>query len=182
MKVVRHKKLTVVSCAAAVIVHSMIGHEITAVIPSYRACSFPVSVISQMWLAVACLIVSSQKRPAIAVKVHVALRLSVRSILLHSHPELGTQCSPPKQVVSRVLHNVRCTEVRSGSSRPHRMFSTSRILHHTLTAKIQTIPITSNEGLYGCELFGILHCLDNRLTNRGEVFSFKHRPRTAPNK
>jgi hypothetical protein len=38
----------------------------------------------------------------------------------------------------------------------------------------------SRGGLYGCEMLRITHCLDNRLTNGGEVVSPTHRPLYIP--
>lgn len=36
-----------------------------------------------------------------------------------------------------------------------------------------------SEGLQDCEMFKILHCLDNRIIGGGNVFSLTYRPRSA---
>jgi hypothetical protein len=51
-----------------------------------------------------------------------------------------------------------------------------------LSGLLKAIPVTGREGLWGCEMLRIPHCLDNRLTNDGKVVSLKHRPRSAPSK
>jgi hypothetical protein len=40
------------------------------------------------------------------------------------------------------------------------------------------MPVIGSGGLYGCEMLGIPHCLDNRLTDGGD-FSLKHRLRST---
>jgi hypothetical protein len=39
------------------------------------------------------------------------------------------------------------------------------------------MPVTGHGGLYGCEMLRALHCVDNRLTDGGEVVGLTHRPR-----
>jgi hypothetical protein len=42
--------------------------------------------------------------------------------------------------------------------------------------KGKVIPVTGRRGPYGCETSRILHFLDNRLTDGGEVLSLTRRP------
>jgi hypothetical protein len=51
-----------------------------------------------------------------------------------------------------------------------------------LHIKSKAVSVTGRGGLYGCEMLRTLHCLDNRLTDGGEVVSLMHRPRSAPQK
>jgi hypothetical protein len=44
------------------------------------------------------------------------------------------------------------------------------------------IPLTGFEGLQGCEMLRMPHCLDNRLTDGGEVVGTTNRPRSTPQK
>jgi hypothetical protein len=44
----------------------------------------------------------------------------------------------------------------------------------------KTILVTGRGGLQGFEILRIPHCLDNRITNGGEVVSLKRRPRFTP--
>jgi hypothetical protein len=46
----------------------------------------------------------------------------------------------------------------------------------------RTIPVIEHVGLWGSELLGIPHCLDNQLTDGGKVVSLTHRPRFTPQK
>jgi hypothetical protein len=46
--------------------------------------------------------------------------------------------------------------------------------------KGDAIPLTSLEGIYGCETSRFPHFSDNRLTGGGEVVSLKRRPPFAP--
>jgi hypothetical protein len=42
--------------------------------------------------------------------------------------------------------------------------------------KCKAIPVTGRGGPYGCEMPRLLHFLDNRLTDGGEVVSLRRRP------
>jgi hypothetical protein len=42
--------------------------------------------------------------------------------------------------------------------------------------------LTGRRGLLGCEMLRIPQYLDNRLPDGGKIFSFKHRPRSKPQK
>jgi hypothetical protein len=42
--------------------------------------------------------------------------------------------------------------------------------------KVKLSPMVGLRGLYGCEILRIPHCLDNRLTDGGEVVSPTHPP------
>jgi hypothetical protein len=42
--------------------------------------------------------------------------------------------------------------------------------------------ITGFGGLWGCEMFRVLHCLDNRLTDGGKVVSPTNQPHFNPQK
>jgi hypothetical protein len=44
----------------------------------------------------------------------------------------------------------------------------------------KAIPVTSHGGPYGCETSRLLHFLDNRLTDGGEVVSITRRPSFTP--
>jgi hypothetical protein len=44
------------------------------------------------------------------------------------------------------------------------------------------IPVIGREGLKGCEVLRIPHCLDNRLIDGGKAVSPKHRPHFTPQK
>jgi hypothetical protein len=48
--------------------------------------------------------------------------------------------------------------------------------------KSKAIHLTSLEGLWGCEMLRIPHCLDIRLRDGGKVVSPKHPPRFIPQK
>jgi hypothetical protein len=48
--------------------------------------------------------------------------------------------------------------------------------------KVKAIPVTGHEGLWGCEMLRIPHCLDSRLTDDGKVDITTHRPRSTPQK
>jgi hypothetical protein len=50
---------------------------------------------------------------------------------------------------------------------------------HYLHLKSKAIPVTGRGGLQGCDMLRIPHCLDNRLTDGGEVVSLTHRQRFA---
>jgi hypothetical protein len=50
------------------------------------------------------------------------------------------------------------------------------------TNKKRMSPATGCGGLRGCEMLVILHRVDNRLTDGGEVVSLSHRPRSTPQK
>jgi hypothetical protein len=52
----------------------------------------------------------------------------------------------------------------------------------SVKVKSKAIPLAGRGGLLGCEMLGIAHCLDNRLTDGGKVVSPTHRPRSAPQK
>jgi hypothetical protein len=43
-------------------------------------------------------------------------------------------------------------------------------------SKSKAIPVTGRGCLYSCKILRIPHCLDNRLTDGGEVVSSTHRP------
>jgi hypothetical protein len=49
-------------------------------------------------------------------------------------------------------------------------------------SKSKAIPVTGRGGLQGCEMLRISHCLDNRLTDFGEVVSATHPPHFTPQK
>jgi hypothetical protein len=46
----------------------------------------------------------------------------------------------------------------------------------------KAIPVTGLEGLWGCEVLRIPHCLDSRLIDGCEVVNPTHRPRSTPQK
>jgi hypothetical protein len=46
--------------------------------------------------------------------------------------------------------------------------------------KNYAIPVTGREGLWGCEMLRIPHCLDIWLTDGGKVASPTHRPLITP--
>jgi hypothetical protein len=46
----------------------------------------------------------------------------------------------------------------------------------------KAIHVTGLEGLYGCEMLRIPHCLDNRLTDGGMVVSPTNQPHFTPQK
>jgi hypothetical protein len=46
----------------------------------------------------------------------------------------------------------------------------------------KAFPVTGRGGLYGCEVLRTPHCLENQLTDGGEVVSATHLPRSAPQK
>jgi hypothetical protein len=48
--------------------------------------------------------------------------------------------------------------------------------------KSKGICITGREGIWGCELLRIPHCLDNRFTDGGKIISLTHRPRSTDQK
>jgi hypothetical protein len=48
--------------------------------------------------------------------------------------------------------------------------------------KVKTIPVTGRGGPLCCDTSSLLHFLDNRLTDGGEVVSLKHRPAFTPRK
>jgi hypothetical protein len=48
--------------------------------------------------------------------------------------------------------------------------------------KSNAIPVTGRGGLWGCEMLGIPHCLDNRPTDGDKVVSPTHRLRSSPQK
>jgi hypothetical protein len=48
--------------------------------------------------------------------------------------------------------------------------------------KSKAIPVTGRGGLQSCGMLRILHYLDNRLTDGGEVVSPTHRPLSTPQK
>jgi hypothetical protein len=50
----------------------------------------------------------------------------------------------------------------------------------TFLCKSKAIPVTGLGGLKGCEMLRIPHCLDNRLTDDGNVVSPTHRPHFTP--
>jgi hypothetical protein len=47
---------------------------------------------------------------------------------------------------------------------------------HHLHIKSKAISVSGREGLWGCGMFSIRYCLDNRLTDGLEVDSLAHRP------
>jgi hypothetical protein len=51
------------------------------------------------------------------------------------------------------------------------------VYYYNYTLSIQA---TGHEGLYGCEMLSIPHCLGSRLTDGGKVVSPTHRPRFTP--
>jgi hypothetical protein len=51
-----------------------------------------------------------------------------------------------------------------------------------LLTKSNANPVTGLGGLWGCEMLSIPHCLDNRLTDGGEVVSPTHLPHFTPQK
>jgi hypothetical protein len=46
----------------------------------------------------------------------------------------------------------------------------------------KAILVTGFRGLYGCDMLRIPHCLDNRLTDGGNVVSPTHPPHFTPQK
>jgi hypothetical protein len=56
---------------------------------------------------------------------------------------------------------------------------TVRYQHH-LHIRSEAIPVAGHRGLQGCEIFRIPHCLDNRLTDDGEVIGLTRRPCSSP--
>jgi hypothetical protein len=52
--------------------------------------------------------------------------------------------------------------------------------HCTPGKKSIAVPVTDPGGPQGCELLKILHCLDSRLTDGGEVVILARRPRFTP--
>jgi hypothetical protein len=46
--------------------------------------------------------------------------------------------------------------------------------------KVKAIPVTGHGDLWSCEVLRIPHCLDNWLSDGGEVVSLTHRPRFSP--
>jgi hypothetical protein len=49
-------------------------------------------------------------------------------------------------------------------------------------SKHKAFPVTGRWGLQGCEMLRIQHCVDNRLTDGGEVVTLMHRKRSTPQK
>jgi hypothetical protein len=52
----------------------------------------------------------------------------------------------------------------------------------TTTTKCKVLSVTGRGGLQGCEMLRIPHCLDNWLTDGGNVVSPMHRPHFTPQK
>jgi hypothetical protein len=52
----------------------------------------------------------------------------------------------------------------------------------TKNSKSKAIPVTYRGGLYGCEILRIPLCLDNRLTDGGEVVSLTRGQLSTPHK
>jgi hypothetical protein len=48
--------------------------------------------------------------------------------------------------------------------------------------KSKAIPVTGRGGVWGCDTLRIPHCLDNRLTDGGNIVIPTHRPRSAVQK
>jgi hypothetical protein len=55
-----------------------------------------------------------------------------------------------------------------------------RYEHLLQIKRSKAIPVIVGGGLSGCEMLRIPHCLNNRLTDGGEVVSFTGRPRFTP--
>jgi hypothetical protein len=49
-------------------------------------------------------------------------------------------------------------------------------------SKSKVVPVTGREGLKGCEMLRIRHCLDNRLIDGGKVVILTHQPHFTPQK
>jgi hypothetical protein len=79
------------------------------------------------------------------------------------------------------FHSAFCWRLHTGK-RP----SFSRLRHSTAAAGSHTdtkaIPVGGRGGPQGCEMLRIPHCLDNPLTDGGEVLILTHRLRSTPQK
>jgi hypothetical protein len=53
---------------------------------------------------------------------------------------------------------------------------------HNLHTKSRAIPVTSCEGLLGCEMLRIPYCLDNELIDGSDIVRLTNRPLSTPQK
>jgi hypothetical protein len=79
--------------------------------------------------------------------------------------------------LSRLRNAINCTYPRNIS---HRAIGVSCEVRTSPTyIEIELFPVTGRGGLLGCEMLRIPHCVDNRLTDGGQVVSLTRRPRST---
>jgi hypothetical protein len=61
-------------------------------------------------------------------------------------------------------------------------FNTNLYEINSMFIKSKATPVTGLEGLQGCEMLRIPHCLDKRITDGDEIVSLTHRQRSTPQK